>query len=243
MSTEETKASAEPLTLDLNAIVNDAMADISASGFVQETIKKRLQDTTKEIINDLFKEYGTFGKQLKQHISDRLQINFDKLDLASYDVMIINHLQELMDQGVKTLGLEKLHEMMNKMLKDAKDEYKLSELVKEMKDYASEHNDHDNASEVGMIIDRDFSLTTYIYLDPRGDQSSKYRYKYLICVDAKTGEVTRIQIDDKKFDNKTIMSGLYGFDEQLFRLFAHGSKITIDEDEVDLEYPEREDED
>lgn len=229
---------AQPRPMDLNVIMNEVMGDMSRSGFVKKVMTEKLQITINEIIRDLFREYGPFGKQLKKHLEEKLQINFGELDLVSYNTIVLQEVQKMLDQGIKVAGLEKLKDMMQKMISETKPEYKLSELVEELKKYAIQYVERDDSEEIGMIIDREFSMTTYIYLDPTGEQDNKYRYKYGFGVNTQDGTVRYVNIDGKTLDNKMVMSGLHGFEELLFRLFASGSKVEIDEDEVDLYYPE-----
>ena len=68
--------------IDLNKLVNQSLANIEESGFVQETIQNRIKKTIESIVDDLFKSYGTFGKSLQAEIESKLQINFKELDIA-----------------------------------------------------------------------------------------------------------------------------------------------------------------
>lgn len=39
--------------MDLNKIMNDALAELEESGFVEETVKKQLEETIKRVVNEV----------------------------------------------------------------------------------------------------------------------------------------------------------------------------------------------
>lgn len=220
--------------MDLNKLVNESLAKIEQEGFVQKVVEKQLKSTIESIIDDLLRSYSDFGKNLKKEIGSQLNINLKELNIAGYNVMVLNAVKEKLDEAVTIHGVEKIKESLEEMLTDVKKEYKLSELIEEMKEDAREYNDDHAGQEISLHVDPDRSILSFIYFDPSEDQE-KYECKYRLVLN-KDGAMNSINIDGRKFDNKLIMGGLRGFEETLFKIYSTGAKIIIDENNVNLEY-------
>ncbi|MCC5465564.1 hypothetical protein [Pelosinus baikalensis] len=219
--------------MDLNKLVNESLAKIQQDGFVQKVVEKQLKSTIESIVDDLFRSYSDFGKNLKKEIESQLKINLNELNLAGYNVMVLNAVKEKLDEAVTIQGVEKIQQALDAMLGDVKKEYKLSELIKKMKEESNEYGDH-NGEEISFHIDSDRRILTFISFDEE-DGQSEYECKYRLSV-SKDGKVTSVKIGNKELKNSVIMGGLYGLDETLFKIYASGAKLIIDEDDVNLEY-------
>lgn len=220
--------------LDLNKMMNDALVKIEKEGFVEETIEKRVKGTLESIIDDLFKPWSDFGKKLKAEIQEKLQINLEQLDIASYNHLLGNMIQGRLNEVMHNQGVEKMKLAIDDLLKGAKEEYKLSELIEMMKE--EEDQEEHYGEEISLHVDDSCSYITFIYFDPEGDKSD-YECKYKITV-GDENKISSIRIDDKSFDNKVIMGGLYGLEAELFKMFATGSKLIVDEGDVEPYYGE-----
>jgi hypothetical protein len=226
--------------MDLNKMVNDSLVKIEAEGYVEKAVEKRLKETITSIVDDLFRSYSDFGKNLEKEVKATLNINLKKLDLTGYNVMVLNAVQEELDKVVHMQGVEKIKESLAKLLSETQKEYKLSELINEFKeDVLSDDSDY-GGREISFHVDRRYS-SIYIAFD-KDDDKSEYSCQYRICADSE-GSVSSVNIDGKKFDNKVIMGGLYGFDKTLFKIYAAGAKIIIDDGDVDIEYGSSEEDD
>lgn len=223
--------------MDLNILVNDSLKRIQEEGYVEEVVEEKIKKTITEIINDLFREWGPFGKNLKEELGNNLKVNLQELDLASYNHMVNNVVKENLDKIIHVKGTEKMKESLEKLLASAKDEYTLSELIEQMKADESHHGDS-----ITLHINDEGSSLAFIYFDP-DEGKRKYDCKYSITVALETNEVRAVGIDGSAFDNKVIMGGLFGLDETLFKIYTNGAKIIIDEDDIDCEYEDDEDED
>ncbi|HBS60608.1 MAG TPA: hypothetical protein DEA44_15280 [Firmicutes bacterium] len=147
--------------------------------------------------------------------------------------MVLNAVQEKLNEAVHVQGVGKIKAGMEKLLSDVKVEYTLSKLIEEMKEKANEYGDK-NGEEISFHINPDRHILTHIYFDEDGDKE-QWQCKYRLCV-SEDGTIFSAEIRDKKFDNRVIMGGLRGFEETMFKLFASGGKIVIDENNVDIEY-------
>jgi DNA-binding transcriptional ArsR family regulator len=226
--------------MDLNKMVNDSLAKIEAEGYVEKVVEKRLKETIASIVDDLFRSYSDFGKELEKEVKAYLSVDLKKLNLTGYNVMVLNAVQEELDKVVHIQGVEKIKESLVKLLSNPPKEYKLSELIDEFKrDVLSDDSDYEGR-EISFHFKREYG-SIYISFD-RDDDKSEYRCQYRIWVE-EDGSITTITINDKKFDNKVIMGGLWGFDKTLFKIYTSGTKIIMDDGDVDIEYGSSEEDD
>lgn len=226
--------------MDLNKLVNESLAKIEQEGFVQVTVEKQLKKTIESIVDDLFRSYSDFGKNLKKEVESHLNVDLKRLNLAGYNLMVLNAVQEELDKLVHTQGIEKIKDSLTELLSEVPKEYKLSELIEEFKkDVLSDDSDY-SGKEISFHVKREYG-SIYISFD-RDDDKSEYRCQYRIWAD-KDGSITTIKINDKEFNNQVIMGGLWGFDRTLFKIYSAGIKIIIDDGDVDIEYEYTGDED
>lgn len=220
--------------MDLNKMINDSLAKIEAEGYVESVTEKRVKETINSIVSDLFSSYGDFGKNLKNEIKAQLDINLKELDIYSYNVMVINAINEHFRQELSERGIEKLKDQMNNLICNVKAEYKLSELIQQMKDEATEYDDDFWGGEISYHCSNSNDILIFIYFDPR-EQVERYHCKYKLSVD-KEGTVASVKIDNCEFNNHMIMGGLHGLEETLFKIYASGAKVIVDDHNVVLEY-------
>lgn len=219
--------------MDLNVMVNEGLAKIQSEGFVEKVIKEKLEKTIKEIMDDCLREYSDFGKTLKTQVQEQLKINLSQLDIQSYNHMILNVVKEKLDETLHVQGIEKIKESLDGILSPTKLEYKLSELIKELKDDATSYSSEDwGGKEISFHDDGDSRTLRFIYFDEEEDVRN-YDCKYRIAV-RPDGTVTSVTIGGKEFNNKVIMGGLHGLEETMFKLYTSGAKLIIDD--IDVEY-------
>jgi hypothetical protein len=223
--------------MDLNKIVNDTMQELSESGYVQERVTHHLKKTIDDVVEDCLRSYSNFGKELKEQVKEQMQFNLDRLDIPSYNQVILNVIGEELDKAIHQQGATEMKEQLQQLLGTAKDQYKLSDLVLDMVKDDDKLNelDYDEYKEVTVIVDKKYS-SVYIYMDPEEDKDW-YRCKYQVTMD-EDGTVRHAEIGEKKFDNKVIMGGLYGLDKTLFQMWTRKAKLIIDDYETSFSNPE-----
>lgn len=221
--------------IDLNSLVNQELKNLEESGFVKEAIQKQVEKTVTEIIDDLLREWSPFGKALKAEIESKLQINFDNLDIVSYNQVVLNAVKEKLDQVVYVQGVEQIKANMDAMLSEIKPEYKLSEIIEKLKEFSSDDAKENDWEEISLHVSSPRDILTFIYFDEEPDKE-EYQCKYILSVN-KDGSLNTASIMDCKLDNKLVIGGLHGMEELIFKLYAHKPVIIIDEDRVDTYYP------
>ncbi|MGX9721820.1 hypothetical protein [Bacillus pumilus] len=229
--------------MDLNKMVMNSLTKMESAGEVQEIVDKHVAKTIVSIVDDFFGSWSEFSKNLKKQVGEELQVNLKELDLASYNTFIMKVVKEKLDDSIASEGVKRINETIDALLDSAKSEYRLSELVKELaEEVDTDELGYDDYHEMTMIIDDTFSLSKIIYLDSENDKE-KYDCKYTFWVNKETGKISNIQIKEDRhrsrevneFDARAIMRGFRGLEEILFKMYARGSKLIVDEDNVELE--------
>lgn len=218
--------------MDLNNLVNESLAKIEAEGTVRKIVESQLEKTIGSIIGNVLSSYSDFGKNLETEIKDALNVNLKKLNIAGYNVLVLNAVKEKLDEAVHVQGIEKIQESLDRLLNDTKKEYRLSELIAEFKQDVLEDDDDYEGGEISFHIDK--GALTFISFD-KDSGKGHYACDYNLTID-ENGTMTRADIDGKKLDNRLIMGGLYGLDKTLFKIYSTGAKVVIDDDNVDIEY-------
>lgn len=228
--------------IDLNKIVNDTLVNMESEKFVEKVVQETIEKSVKSIVNDVFRDYSDFGKNLKKYIETNLNINFDKLGLEGYNGIVLTAVKEQLDKAITINGVEKIKESVDGMLSDVKKEYTLSEIIEEAKtdDPCKELEEYDYDEHIYLKIDKSDYGYHSIYLDNNDDEpDGKYYYSYQIAIDS-DGKPYSIKLKGNEINTKKIMGGLYGLDALLFKIYSSGSKITLDQgddsDDYDLYY-------
>jgi len=221
--------------IDLNKIVNDTLVEMEKENYVEKVVKSTLEKTIASLINDVFRSYGDFGKNLEKHIEENLNIDFRNLGIEGYNGLVLAAVQEQLDKAITIQGIDKIKESMNDMLKDTKDEYTLTEIIEKLKgeSYKEEYEfGYDEKVEL-IIEDSDYGYK-YIYMDEE-EKGRKYECDYRIALD-KEGKPYSIKLKGDEINTKKIMGGLYGLDKLLFKIYSSGAKIVLDQGECSEDY-------
>ncbi|WP_411501415.1 hypothetical protein [Bacillus thuringiensis] len=233
--------------MDLNLMINDSLEKLKSERYVENIVKKQLEETIKDVVSRSLESYSDFGKALKEQVKEQLQINLSELDIPSYNHFIVTTIQEHFNAVLHEQGVNRMKEQLDELLLQSKEEYKLSELMKELVKEIEDLNEigYDEYHEMSMHIEPGYF--TYIYFDAESEKD-KYDCKYEICVNKESNVVEHIKIrernrysmgakefKEKAFDTRTIMGGFYGMEQTLFKMYARKAKLVIDEDAVELE--------
>ena len=199
--------------IDLNKIVNDTLVQMESENFVEKVVKSTLEKTITSIVDDVFRSYSDFGKNLKKHIEENL------------------------DNSITVNGIEKIKESIDAMLSDTKSEYTLTEIIEKAKDDTTkEEYERDYDEQVHLIIKKSSCGFKHIYIDNEDEEPNyKWSYAYQIDID-EDGKPYSIKFKGQEIDTQKIMGGLYGLDNLLFKIYASGAKIILDQGEEADDY-------
>ncbi|MNP53817.1 hypothetical protein D3C76_1483250 [compost metagenome] len=142
-----------------------------------------------------------------------------------------------LERSIHEEGAKQIQEQIQELLGTGNQEYKLSELIKEMveDDLKLNELDYEEIAEITVHVEEKYG-TKYIYLDPEEDKSW-HQCKYMIAL-SDDGTVSRAEIGDKKYDNRTLMGGIYGLDATIFKMWTRKAKLVIDDYETEFSNPE-----
>lgn len=229
--------------MDLNKMVMESLEKMHSEGKVQSIVEKHVESTVNDVVKDLFGNWSDFSKSLKETAKDALQINFNDLNLASYNHLILQAIKDKLDDEITNQGVAQIKTQIESLLSDTKREYKLSDLVKELT------KEIENLDELGYDEYHDMSLhvddshgSYWISLDSRSD-IREYECKYRILVSSE-GRVysAKVQQEDYKggrsvidFDIKAVTRGLHGLEETLFKIYTSGARLIVDEESCETE--------
>jgi len=211
--------------IDLNKIVNETLENIEKEGFVEKVVEKRLKETMESIIDDTFRSYSDFGKNLKEYVGQNLNVNLSNLKLEGYNTLVLATVKEQLDKVITVQGIEKIKEATEGILTDVKRDYKLSEIIELIKEDVDQ-DDIGYEDQITLVIDSSSSGYQHIYLDAE-EKDRKYSCDYQIDIDGE-GKPYSIKLKDGNIDTKKILGGLYGLDRLLFKIYASGSKVVLD---------------
>ena len=229
--------------MNLNQMVMESLSKMESEGKVKEIVEKHVESTVNDVVKDLFGSWSDFSKDLKKQAKEALQINFKDLNLPTYNHLILQAIKDKLDDEITTNGVNQIKQQIEGLLSDSKREYKLSELVKELKEEIEDLDElgYDEYHEMTLHVDDPYG-SYWIGLDARND-IDEYSCKYRFHV-SKDGTVYSVKINEDEFsrkrsvdefDVKAIMKGLHGLEETLFKIYASGAKLIIDEDKCELE--------
>ena len=131
--------------MDINDIIQDEISQMAVNGDIEKIIREKAQDVIKSSVNDAFRSYGTIGKQIEESVKGALKLDFSKIDLDEYNLII--------SQMVKRLALEHLEEKaqnqiikrLDKLLSPAPEEITVQKIVnhciEKWKEYKSPMSD------------------------------------------------------------------------------------------------------
>ena len=240
--------------LDLNQIVMDSMKSITEEKLVETMVKAQLEATIKEVIKDVFKDWSPFGKQLKKEIEEGMKIDFDKLELASYNDLVLTYIKEEIEKSIHSEGLTSIKEQVTNLLSDHKDVYTITEIIDTIRD---EYKDEDE--KITLIIE-DEGRFVHVYLDSESDKKRwDCEYRFGVSLETKkeedkiyrnesnfenTGKVYTMQINDSKISSVDMVNGMNGIKEIFYKIHLTGAKVKFDNGtDVDDYYVYHRDED
>ena len=218
---------------DLKTGVEQAFMTMLESGKIQEIVEKQLDSTVASMIKDILSPYGPFGKGLKEYVESSLQVDFRQLNLAGYNETVLKIIKTKMDAAIRTAGMERIEKEMTSLLAAPPKEMKLSELVEQ---YKRRVRDRDGNSRITCIVDLKDNTGlcpgyAHIYLDK---EKNKSRYSCEIQLDVTPqGEVFGLKLSGTDIKNTLFVGPLWDFERSLFQMYASGTKIIIDADDVD----------
>lgn len=218
--------------MEIEKIVNEKMIEIIGSGFIEDKIKKQLEESISKIVNECLCPYSEFGKGLKTQITFALKTGNMSMSFPEYNALVCSWVKEIVTKNIIELGKEQIEKNLSDLFKPLeKTEWKLSEIIEKFVEIVKEGKEGESG-EITFIKENDGSFL-HIYFDEEEDKR-KYDCKYSI-MQYKDGEPS-FYIDSTKLENIKMCDRFYGFDTFWFQLYATKPKVEMDIDNVETEY-------
>lgn len=224
--------------MDLKKVVNDQFSTIVSEGYIEDLVKKQLENTVSEIIRDSLREYSDFGKEMKKTVQEKLNINFKDLDIPKYNTLILDTLNSHINELMNKQGIGDIKSKATELLFNKTDDIKLSELVDKFKGNFQEKADDEGWEEFTCIVEESESCDGYydLYLDEQGDKD-KYNCHYFIRINEAGIWYARSDKRDKySRAGEWEIGRINQFKEYIYNLYAHGTKIVNDKDDIEAYY-------
>jgi len=228
---------------DISEAVNTAMSNMISGGKIEEIIAEKIEKTVESALDDVLRSYSDFGKELKDHISEKLCFDLSNLNIDEYNKSIIGMVEGAMGKVVTESANEKLLSEINDILKKPPESITLQTLID---DYIKDNNDEaarDQIESCGLFIEKSDYGYIYVGLHESTESGSGYSSKSIDSVqscdlqlhfrqDKESGELEFAWISFGGYKETTTKdlfpSGLYGFSKRLFQMYCAGTKVTLD---------------
>ena len=217
--------------MEIEKIVEEQFGKVVQSGFIEEQIKKQLQDTLQSAISNSLRSYSDFGKEIESKIKEALGLGKLDFSLPEYNQLVCNWVKEMVQASVIKSGKEQIEKNLSEFFKPLeKTEWKISEIIEKFIEHLI---DDGESGEIAFFCEdgRGDGYTDY-YFD-ENNKTSKYSCTYKLRVNKK-GVWAATTNENECSKMKTPF--LYGFDSFMFLLFSTNANIINDSENVVTEY-------
>ena len=225
---------------DLAVIFSTAIGKLLDSGKIEALIEKQIEATFKNVIEESLRSYGDFGKELQAHFNAALNFDPDRVRIPEYNAMVAHIVERKLAEFFHQEGAAKISAAMDEILKPAPKEMKLSELVEELKKTAVEHHEFDSSNpHVSVHIDEKSTYgSRWVRMDHRPDKG-RYDCEFSFLA-SDYGGIHALRFAGQDPKKSLFIGGYFGFERDLFRLHAGGTKLIFDEFDTEIhDLPER----
>lgn len=209
---------------DLKSAVSTAFANVVASGAIEQAIEKQLADTIGSLIKNELREYGDFGKAIKERVQQAVGVDLKNMDLPSYNDLILQIIHRQVDGIMQSEAAKQLESNMAKLLEQAPAEITLEKLIEQ---FIEANKEDKEGQDFTLLIERKYG-STYICLDEDAGKS-EYSCDFRLAVD-KDGKVYSLMLGSKDVAKTLFMGPFYNFERTLFQLYAAKSKVIVPAD-------------
>lgn len=238
----------------IQAAVHAATQTLIESGAIEKRIEEALEKTISSAIKSELESYSKFGQSIKDKVAQALAVNFDDLTLPSYGESILAVVSNIVKARAEASIAEHVQGRLEELLANPEREISLSTLVDRWCQHVADKRgySHDRPENVGLFIDRDGSLSSFlqIYLHENCRASTREKYSWPIMIHAMKREQGKwemigLRINGRDAERDPMFAlGCTKFERSLYSMFASGTKLEIgDDDDIDttIHYDDRED--
>jgi len=224
---------------DLQKVILDNFEEKVTSGKIEEIVNSGIEKFTKDIINNVFRSWSDFGKAFEAKINKELMNKLNDISFDEYNKIIMEVVKKRVDTEYVGEAKARFNKTLDELFEKAPEEYKLSTLIKRLKEDSREDARENQWSEISLHIKSDY--LTFIYIDPQPNKKD-YDCLYRIWFN-KEGIFCGATIKEEYRDDYNLVSKpfltsgtLSGLERDLFHMITQGTKIILDNSDDDLYY-------
>ena len=246
---------------DFHKIISEELTKCLSEESLRKVVQENCTNIIKNSIDENFRTYSDFGKQLQNHISSCIGFDPSEIPVASYSKIVSDSFKEIYDKISDDEVKTKTNELMNSLVLQAPKKINLSELIKDYAEYVKDNLNSELKESVSYSDEGIF----YHELHIDEEECNDYNYSYSsfrdihIKVDNIEESFFRLHIYKYKNDNSHITyfcnsdkyftsinidllkwSNLNSFEQKLYLLQTGKTNIILDYDKCP-KYIERED--
>ena len=221
--------------INLGEIVSESLNKMQFEGKIESMVEKHLSEMMNGIIRDAFSYGSDLKKHLEEVVKSKIRINLDELTIPAYNKQLLVLIEKQLNGHLHVQGMERFEADLKRTLdQEIPESVKISELMEELAkgdEFVDETCTEISFHEHNFDRSGGYHLF-YFDEEPRKD---KYSCKYSIGI---TGEgiIYTGKIDGCEIKKSLFIGGLHGFEAKLFKMYAAGTKIIPDVDNVKTEY-------
>jgi hypothetical protein len=222
----------------LDRVVATAFSKIAESGAIEAAIEKQLTDTISSIIKEQMRSYSDFGKALEEQVKASLQVDFSTLKLPGYNDFILKIVRAQVDANVNNQVAAQVEAQMKDLLVSAPAEITLTKLVEDFIECKPDGCSCDGSDQTTLHLDEQRHGSRWVRLD-KNAHKSEYECEISFLVTVETGKIGALRVGKREVDKTLFIGSIYGFERDLFQMYAAGTKLIIDAepDDISLYYP------
>lgn len=228
--------------MDINKLVNETTDKIIAEK-LPLIVEEKVTSMITGVLDNIFRTYSETGKAIEKKIEEALQVNLGKFDLVDYAGLVA---QLVNSQLIKEINMEPINNLIRNTIGIVNAEkMKISEVVGWFTSYAQEDDTTDSEGEISLYIEKDDERSwTVIHLHSEADKS-KEECQVSLSISGNDNKIFHVSCGSYWWKglqsvDPLKLSQLDNLSHKVFRLYAAGVEIEMDEtDEDSLKYWER----
>lgn len=212
----------------INEILNE---NNNFEELIKNEIKANIEKSVKKVVDEVIcYRYSKFSETLHKKLEEQLSVNLDKIDIAQYNQVFKEKINDSITQIVNDETREKIKKSVDGILyQELKEEYNLSELLEDFKREIAQWDD--DIEEVYLCINNEDSFKT-VYLDKEKPKYNNYECKYKILFF--NNKLIGITINEGNKEEVILKNN--SFSGLLKNIYLQGKKIKLDFGDDDSRY-------
>lgn len=213
---------------ELEQAIQTAFAGMVSSGQLGKIIETNVQKAVEKTLDDVFKSYSPFQKNLTEHIQKTLNVDFGGIGLAGYNEIVLKIIKAKLDASVFKFAEKQISASLDELLENPPAEIKLSELVEMLSKEARAEDNHERGISCHVVENDNNDRWGTVKLDKKPRVAARDCQFDIAYTDK--GEIYRIGIPYHGDVTKKLFAGpFFGFERALFQMYAAKTRLILDD--------------